>query len=199
MLKTNEDTPTIITDEEWRNDYLVKNGIAYHKNNDYDKIFAVIKSFYILEPHDGIYERWLVDQFGQILCTSTVFNEFYIADYRTHTPSDNGKVPDLFTEVKIHIHNKSEHPSALLHNTRYSFISGQLRETITKVISKCRRVVKALDPKDIVVIINENIDDSFIIIDEQERITFSELDKWMLNYYKVLTNRCQSIKKEWKL
>ena len=199
MLKTNEDTPTIITDEEWRNDYLVKNGIAYHKNNDYDKIFAVIKSFYILEPHDGIYERWLVDQFGQILCTSTVFNEFYIADYRTHTPSDNGKVPDLFTEVKIHIHNKSEHPSASLHNTRYYFISGQLRETITKVISKCRKVIRALDPKDIVVIINENIGDSFIIINEQERITFSELDKWMLNYYKVLTNRCQSIKKEWKL
>ena len=199
MLKTNEDTPTIITDEEWRNDYLVKNGIAYHKNNDYDKIFAVIKSFYILEPHDGIYERWLVDQFGQILCTSTVFNEFYIADYRTHTPSDNGKVPDLFTEVKIHIHNKSEHPSASLHNTRYYFISGQLREIITKVISKCRKVIRALDPKDIVVIINENIGDSFIIINEQERITFSELDKWMLNYYKVLTNRCQSIKKEWKL
>lgn len=199
MLKANEDTPTIITDEEWRNDYLVKNGIAYHKNNDYDKIFAVIKSFYILEPHDGIYERWLVDQFGQILCTSTVFNEFYIADYRTHTPSDNGKVPDLFTEVKIHIHNKSEHPSASLHNTRYYFISGQLRETITEVISKCRKVIRALDPKDIVVIINENIGDSFIIINEQERITFSELDKWMLNYYKVLTNRCQSIKKEWKL
>lgn len=199
MLKANEDTPTIITDEEWRNDYLVKNGIAYHKNNDYDKIFAVIKSFYILEPHDGIYERWLVDQFGQIAATSTVFNEFYIADYRTHTPSDNGKVPDLFTEVKIHIHNKSEHPSASLHNTRYYFISGQLRETITEVISKCRKVIRALDPKDIVVIINENIGDSFIIINEQERITFSELDKWMLNYYKVLTNRCQSIKKEWKL
>lgn len=199
MNRNNEDVPTIITDEEWRNDYLVKNGIAYHKNNDYDKIFAVIKSFYILEPHDGIYERWLVDQFGQIATTSTAFNEFYIADYRTHTPSDSGKVPDLFTEVKIHVHNKSEHPSVSLHNTRYSFISGQLRETITKVISKCKRVIKALDPKDIVVIINENIGDSFIIINEQERITFSELDKWMLNYYKVLTNRCQSIKKEWKL
>lgn len=199
MIKTNEDIPTIITDEEWRNDYLVKNGIAYHKNNDYTKIFAIIKSFYILEPHDGICERWLVDQFGQIAATSTIFNEFYIADYRTHTPSVDGKVPDLFTEVKICVENKSEEPSIMLHNNRYTFICGQLRETITKAISKCKRVIKALDPKDITVIVNENINDSIIIINEQERITFSELDKWMLNYYKELTSRCQSIKKEWKL
>lgn len=195
----NERIPTTITDEEWRNDYLIKNGIAYHKKNDYDKIFAVIKSFYLLEPHDGIYERWLVDQFGQIHVTSTIFNESYIADYRTHTRSVDGKVPDLFTEVKIYVQNKSEEPSVMLHNNRYIFICGQLREAIIKVISKCRRVIKALDPKDITVIVSENINDSIIIINEQERITFSELDKWMLNYYKELTNRCQSIKKEWKL
>lgn len=190
-----------ISDKEWRDDYRIKNGIIYHKRNNYNDILKIIQSLYLVQPHDGIYERWLVDGDGRIFVTNSVWGQ-HVADYRTKILSEKrGEMPKLFTEVILCYEDKNSASKLTLDfsNNGYTYLNDRFIKIIQKAISDGRKVIRALEPNDIKLFVCDDNTSSKIILNDDVHIVLSELDKWMLNYYKGLQHRCRSIKKEWKL
>lgn len=191
----------VISNKEWRDDYYIKNGIIYHKRNNYDDILKIIQSLYLVQPHDGIYERWLVDEAGRIFVTNSIWGQ-HVADYRTKVLSDKqGEMPKLFTEVVLCYEDKNSASTLILDRTNvgYTYLSDRFIKIVQKAVLLGRKVIRALEPNDIKLVVCDDNVSSKLILNGDTYIVLSELDKWMLSYYKGLTNRCQSIEKEWKL
>lgn len=190
-----------ISIDDWRDNYCIKNGIIYHKFTNYNDILKIIQSLYLVQPHDDIYERWLVDKDGRIFVTNSVWGQ-HVGDYRTKLLSDKrGELPKLFTEVVLCCENRDSTTKLILdyNDNGYTHLNDRFIKIIQKAVLNGRKVIRSLEPSDVKLFVCDDNSSSKIIINDDIHIVLSELDKWMLNYYKDLLHRCRSIKKEWKL